>query len=305
MPVGIYKITSPSNRVYIGQSHNIKRRFWRYNGLESKGQPKLHNSFLKYGVHSHVFKVVHELPDDVMQDVLDNYEALFMQCYRDGGVDLLNTKEAGSRGKHSEETKLKMSIKSKGRGAGIKKGPPSETTKLRLSLAQKGIKKSKEATEKNRLCHIGLKASEETKNKMRQIRLGKKPSIGTIEKCKNTKIERGITMTAEVIEKGIPTRFQKGLIPWNKGTAKPKEAKMKTYGLGLKHSDESKLKMRKAALLRTPNFLGKKHSDEAKLKMSNSRKGQVAWNKGKKLTDEHRLKLSLAKLGKKKQNGIN
>lgn len=42
---GIYKITSPSGRIYIGSSKNIRRRFYSYKNLHCKDQPKLYNSF--------------------------------------------------------------------------------------------------------------------------------------------------------------------------------------------------------------------------------------------------------------------
>lgn len=57
--IGIYKITSPSGRVYIGQSVNIKKRFQDYKNLHNvKTQIKLFRSFLKYGVDNHSFDVV-------------------------------------------------------------------------------------------------------------------------------------------------------------------------------------------------------------------------------------------------------
>ena len=33
--IGIYKITSPSNKIYIGQSINIERRFKEYKTLKN------------------------------------------------------------------------------------------------------------------------------------------------------------------------------------------------------------------------------------------------------------------------------
>jgi group I intron endonuclease len=52
---GIYKITSPTKKVYIGQSKDIIKRFKSYNQKLGKGQPRLNNSFLKYGIKNHVF----------------------------------------------------------------------------------------------------------------------------------------------------------------------------------------------------------------------------------------------------------
>ena len=60
--IGIYKITSPTNKIYIGQSRDIKRR-WKYyysNIITIKQHIKLHHSILKYGVKNHKFEVIEE-----------------------------------------------------------------------------------------------------------------------------------------------------------------------------------------------------------------------------------------------------
>ena len=58
---GIYKIKSPSGRVYIGQSKDIVyERFKRYKKLRCKGQPILYRSLLKYGVENHTFEIIEE-----------------------------------------------------------------------------------------------------------------------------------------------------------------------------------------------------------------------------------------------------
>lgn len=44
---GIYKITSPNKKVYIGQSKNVHQRFIRYKRGDCKGQKKLYNSINK------------------------------------------------------------------------------------------------------------------------------------------------------------------------------------------------------------------------------------------------------------------
>ena len=56
--IGIYKITSPSGKVYIGQSRNIKNRKWRYKRLDCKSQVKLYSSFKKYGFDKHKFEII-------------------------------------------------------------------------------------------------------------------------------------------------------------------------------------------------------------------------------------------------------
>lgn len=58
---GIYKITSPIGRVYIGQSINIQRRFKTYKRIKGvENQRKLFYSFIKYGVENHQFEIIEE-----------------------------------------------------------------------------------------------------------------------------------------------------------------------------------------------------------------------------------------------------
>lgn len=71
--VGIYKIVSPSGKVYIGQSGDIDKRFKTYSNLQCKGQTLLYKSFIKYGVENHQFEIIHKLPKDVDQPILDSY----------------------------------------------------------------------------------------------------------------------------------------------------------------------------------------------------------------------------------------
>jgi group I intron endonuclease len=106
--IGIYKITSPSNKIYIGQSWNIEKRRKIYASCSCKLQPKLYNSFIKYGYENHIFEIVHELPIDVTQEILDNYEILYWQQYKDCEFEMINIKEPGLGGKHSQETKNKI-----------------------------------------------------------------------------------------------------------------------------------------------------------------------------------------------------
>ncbi|HEX5186715.1 MAG TPA: hypothetical protein VFV86_07475 [Nitrososphaeraceae archaeon] len=108
--IGIYKITNPKGKVYIGQSWNLKKRQIEYKSLWGKGQDRLYNSIKKYGWENHTFKIIHELPIDITQEVLDNYENLYWSQYRDCGFEMMNIREPlGNRGRLSEETKQKIS----------------------------------------------------------------------------------------------------------------------------------------------------------------------------------------------------
>ena len=58
--IGIYKIISPTNKPYIGQSINIKKRFGQYKRFDCKNQNKLYNSLVKYGWDAHKKDILEE-----------------------------------------------------------------------------------------------------------------------------------------------------------------------------------------------------------------------------------------------------
>lgn len=170
---GIYKIQSPSNRVYIGQSWNIENRKKNYVKCNCKGQPSLYNSILKYGFASHSFDIVQSLPEDISQNILDNYEIFFIEQYKAAGVNMLNIKEGGSHGKHSEESKKKVSENNKGNKKWL------------------GKKHSDISKEKIRLYRTGKKLSSEHIAIIKKVNTGNKHSLGfkhTIETKKKLSI---------------------------------------------------------------------------------------------------------------------
>jgi hypothetical protein len=116
--VGIYKITSPSGKVYIGQSINISERKTYYYGLHCKRQPKLYKSLKKYSFEKHQFDILEEC--DIKQ--LDDKEVYWKIHY----INLLGWKEV-----------LFCEIYDKGGG------PRSETTKSKISESNKGKSRPK------------------------------------------------------------------------------------------------------------------------------------------------------------------
>ena len=113
--VGIYKITSPTNKVYIGQSWDIMARKGVYKSMKCQGQTKLYSSFIKHGWKAHMFEIIHHLPEDINQTVLDNYEILYFELYKDSGHTMMNVREPGRGGKLSEQTKKILSLVNTGK----------------------------------------------------------------------------------------------------------------------------------------------------------------------------------------------
>lgn len=122
--IGIYKITSPTGKIYIGQTFDSRVRFNTYKRLDRVSiGGKLYNSLKKHGVNNHCFAMIHTLPADVSQSVMNEYERLYISQYRECGIELLNLTEGGegSKGyKHTDEARKIMKAKAVGRIAGDK-----------------------------------------------------------------------------------------------------------------------------------------------------------------------------------------
>jgi group I intron endonuclease len=145
--IGIYKITSPSGRVYIGQSLNIEVRHNFYKLLHCKSQPYLYNSLKKYGWGNHTSEILEicsigELDKKEVfykQQFINEYgwdKALFCEMYDRGG------------------------------------GPKTQETRNKMSNAKKGTKLPQEVKNKISKSNQGKRLTQETKHKMSKSRTG-------------------------------------------------------------------------------------------------------------------------------------
>jgi group I intron endonuclease len=75
---GIYKITSPSNKVYIGQSSNIKRRMTEHKYRSKTKNLKLYSSIRKYGLENHKIEILF-LSDSKHEK--DKMESIYIRYY--------------------------------------------------------------------------------------------------------------------------------------------------------------------------------------------------------------------------------
>ena len=180
--IGIYKITSPSNNIYIGQSINLERRLARYksNLNSSKGQIRLNRSFIKYGVENHLFEILLECSIEDLNTKERYYQDLF-DCI-ENGLNLRYTKTNDKSGKMSDETIAKMvhykrnmtpehrkKLSEAGKNKEVMPSmlgkTHSDATKKKMSDSAKGKIKSKEHIENIRQSKLGIIVSDETKAK--------------------------------------------------------------------------------------------------------------------------------------------
>ena len=168
--IGIYKITSPSNKVYIGQSIDVENRLKRYKYFVSKKQTRLYYSILKYGYDNHTYEVVEECKVEELNE-RERYWQDFYDCLNNGlNCRLTTTKDIS--GYVSEETKEKIRQANTGR-----KMKPEDL--LKMSESHKGLKQSEETIQKRVEKLKGQKRSEEIKQKYKEINSGKgNPAYG-------------------------------------------------------------------------------------------------------------------------------
>ena len=119
---GIYKITSPSGKIYTGQSVNIENRFKKYRKKNScKSQVRLNRSFNKYGISNHVFEILEVCSESQLNNRERHYQDL-SNCTNENGLNCRLTKSNDKSGKLNKEMLLKKnSFKEKGENINSKK----------------------------------------------------------------------------------------------------------------------------------------------------------------------------------------
>jgi len=210
--IGIYKITSPTGKVYIGKSKNINQRLNNYRQIDKcKSQTRLYNSLKKHGAETHIFEILEEcgVSDLYCRERFwqDEFDVL-----SENGLNCILSECRAHPAEIRDDTRQKMSDSMKGEnnpmyGRDWRAGKTQEELDLhskRISEALKGVVFSDEHRAKLGLkgeLHpfyglrgkdspsFGSKRSEETKQKISERMsgenhhmFGKKQKPETIEK---------------------------------------------------------------------------------------------------------------------------
>ena len=214
---GIYKITSPTGKIYIGQSVDIERRWADHRSMPKSDKGNLlYNSFLSHGVDSHKFEILERCSKEMLNERERYYIKKYDTFDTEHGLNL--TKGGDSKVVFSKKTLQKMSEAKKGVRSkhliGYKHSKETRDILRKKSMGNKnwlGKHHSEETKEKLRQANLGKKHSEETKEKLRILSTGrkypnkKKPTeetkakiakslTGRKNKVNGTSIYRGVTM---------------------------------------------------------------------------------------------------------------
>lgn len=201
---GVYKITSPTGRIYIGQAIDIIRRFKEYRKITSKikKQRKIYRSLLKYGVEAHTFEIIEECEIDDL-DCRERYWQDFYDVLGDKGLNCILQECGEFKYVVSNETKVILSEMRQGEGnsfygkshtehskqlireANLGK-IMNEDTKSKISESLKGRVFTDEHREKLSLSGIGKKHTEVSKKKMSESAKGKIVSDETKKKLSSS-----------------------------------------------------------------------------------------------------------------------
>lgn len=163
-----------NNKIYIGQTwHSIKDRF--DNGHGYKTCTYLHNAIQKYGKDNFYYEILTFCLTQESADYIENY---FIEKFKSTDPSIgYNIRSGGSRGKNSEESKIKIGNAHRGKII-------SQEIRDKMSIANIGKNHSEETkrkmseTSKLKRVNVGKKASQETKDKLSKIKIGNKSNTG-------------------------------------------------------------------------------------------------------------------------------
>lgn len=168
----IYKITSPTGSVYIGQTKNFKKRVVEYKHLhKSNRQLKISNSIEKYGFENHIFEIIEQVP---LSDLWER-EMYWIEFYKSNYTlypenNGLNLTKGGKgdfhRGRQlSKEHKLKIGKSHLGKTM-------SEESKKKCGDSMRGKKHRPEIVEIIRRTSTGRALPQSAKEKLRKLKTG-------------------------------------------------------------------------------------------------------------------------------------
>lgn len=133
--IGIYKITSPSNKIYIGQTVDFIKRKSHYKNLKRNHQIRLYNSIIKYGWNSHTIELIEECNVDNLNSK-ERYWQDFYNVLDSQGLNCKLTKTFDKTGFHSDKVRANQREGSKNKKDVYQYSLKGEFIKKYISISQ-------------------------------------------------------------------------------------------------------------------------------------------------------------------------
>ena len=232
----VYTITNTANgKMYIGKtSRPVKERWYRhrYNLRENKHpNDYLQNAWNKYGEESFLFEILEEYPS---VEEVNNAERFYVLYFKWLGLTLYNHRAGGEGGWLSQAAIEKM------RQANIGKKHSNET-KLKMSLSQKGKKHSLDACERISKGKTGVPFScrdeESRRTKISETMKARTMSEQHLESIRAASKKRKYTVSEatrakiSAVQKGVPKKPRTPEHCKNISLSKKRAAYIKKYGV--------------------------------------------------------------------------
>jgi group I intron endonuclease len=150
---GIYKITNPEGKIYIGKSKDIEKRFSNYKQLNCKQQPLIFVSLAKYGWLNHKFEIIEECSTKLLTE----RENFFIEKFNttNNGLNVKGQGNWSYKKEYPEHARIRKSITMKKKW---KDGYFHRKWAKQVKNAETGevYNTMKECAEKNKISHTKL-----------------------------------------------------------------------------------------------------------------------------------------------------
>ena len=157
---GIYKIISPTGKIYIGKSGDLYKRKQDYEKVyKVRGQVRIYKSLIKYGWDSHIWEIVELCCIDKLNTKERYWQDFYNVLNKTKGLNCQLTETDNKSGTLSKNSRNKISKANTGKIRSIE-------TKEKIRQINLGKKLSVEHKEKIRIAMIGRTFSKEWKNKI-------------------------------------------------------------------------------------------------------------------------------------------
>jgi len=113
---GVYKFTSPSGRIYVGQTSDFNRRKTEHRYSFNKIINKLYSSFRKYGMDNHKFEIIFLSDKSYEKDRMEQFYIDFYNSINSGLniIDVTRGVKSFTGKKHSLEEVERIKKRMKG-----------------------------------------------------------------------------------------------------------------------------------------------------------------------------------------------